>query len=306
MGSFLNTENWLEFQKYIGRKGERFDNGKIVANIIILDTPIKKNLIYIPHGPELRVNRLDGGLKNEIRNFIRYLKEMAEENKAIYIKMEPLEDWVAELMVPQGFKRSRKEVQASRSVILDLGRPEEEILTGMHHKTRYNIRVAEKNSIRIESSNDVEVLWNLLNKTSKRQKFHAHPKAYYKKLFEFFKDNPGIKSEIILAWLGDKPVAGVFLLTHGDTCYYLHGGSDYDYHNVMAPYALHWHVIKELNKKGIKHYDFGGSESVKWAGITRFKLGWGGRQIEYPGSFDLPVSKFWYLAYNAARKILRK
>ena len=47
-----------------------------------------------------------------------------------------------------------------------------------------------------------------------------------------------------------------------------------------------------------------GIDAKKWPGVTRFKLGWGGDIKEYPGSFDLPVSKIWYLGYNLARKIL--
>lgn len=56
MSSFLQTEDWLQFQKLVGRKVWRFDNGKIKANIIKHDLLLGKNYLYIPHGPEINFN----------------------------------------------------------------------------------------------------------------------------------------------------------------------------------------------------------------------------------------------------------
>lgn len=303
MKSFLQTNEWLEFQKSIGRKAWRFDNGKVVANIIQHDLPFKMNYLYIPHGPEIHLDEITGGLKNELGTFISYIKNIAKAEKSIFIKVEPLFDSVIELIYGAGFKKSVKEIQAHKSVVLDIDKTKEELFGGMHHKTRYNIRVAEKYNISVESSFDVDEFWELLNKTMKRQKFSSHTKNYHKNLFEFFNNSENIKSELFIARYEGKPIAGALMLTYGDTYYYLHGGSDNDYRKFMAPYALHWHLIKLGNQKGIKYYDFGGSETVKWPGITRFKLSWGGRQVEYPGAFDMSIRPFWFIVYKVLRKI---
>ncbi len=303
MRSFLQTTEWLDFQKHIGRKTYRFDDGKIRANIIQHVLPFGKNYLYIPHGPEISFDEISGGLKNELSRFVVYLKNLAREQKSIFIKIEPLDDKVIELLHGFGFRKSSKEIQAHKSVVLGLGRSEEELLEGMHYKTRYNIKVAEKNSITVKQGTDIEMFLKLLDKTAERQRFSGHPKDYYKKEFEFFNKEGEIKAELFLAHFNGKPVAGGLMFAHGETYYYLHGGSDYEYRQVMAPYALHWHLIKHANGEGFKYYDFGGSETSKWPGITRFKLGWGGRQVEYPGSFDMPISKIWYLIYKIMRKI---
>ena len=70
---------------------------------------------------------------------------------------------------------------------------------------------------------------------------------------------------------------------------------------MMAPYYLHWELIKVAKKYGLNNYDFWGIDAKRDPGVTRFKLNWGGQTIEYPGSFDLPVSKFWYLVYKLLR-----
>ena len=90
--SFLQTQEWLDFQKYIGRKTWRFDDGKIKANIIQHDLPFGKNYLYIPHGPEINFNVITGTINNEVAKFVAYLKNLAKDQKSIFIKIEPLDD----------------------------------------------------------------------------------------------------------------------------------------------------------------------------------------------------------------------
>lgn len=303
MKSFLQTIEWLDFQKHLGRATWRFDNGKIKANIIKHDLPFRKNYLYIPHGPEVDFNAITGTVGNEIAQFVSYLKNLAREQKSIFVKAEPLDDKVPEAMHRFGLKKSSKEIQPRKTVVLDLDKSEEELLSQMRHKTRYNIKVAEKHNVEVREGSDIDAFLKLLSKTVKRQRFSMHPTGYYKELFEFFNNNPDIRSSIFIATFEGKPVAGALMLIYKDTAYYLHGGSDHDHRDVMAPYAMHWYLIIEMKKRGFKHYDFGGSEGSKWPGVTRFKLGWGGETKEYPGSFDIPVSSIWYLIYRIARKI---
>ena len=301
MRSFLQTKEWLDFQKHLGRATWRFDNGKIAANIVAHKLPLGRNYLYIPHGPVLNFDNFDSGVRNEIDNFLAYLKDLAREERSMFVKIEPLSDSVMELIFRKRMKRSGS-VQPQRTVILNLELSEEELLSRMHHKTRYNIKVAEKYGIIVKDSNDIDEFWKLLKKTAKRDRFSSHPKDYYKKLLEYF-GGDGMKVELAMAYHNDKAVAGALLMTHGDTCYYLHGASDHDARSMMAPYALHWENIKYLKARGVKYYDLWGIDARRWPGVTRFKLGWGGRQVEYPGSFDIPVSSIWYLIYRIARKI---
>jgi len=308
--SFLQTIEWLNFQKEVGHKVWRFlsassgqvNDGPIRANIIKYKLPFGKSYLYIPHGPEINFDNIKSGLKNELANFIKYLKDLAREEGAIFIKIEPLSDVVMELLHVKRMRRSNKQIQPYKTVVLDLTLPEEHLLGKMHTKTRYNIKVAEKHAIIIKSSQDVNEFWKLMQKTTKRDRFSSHPKVYYQKLMDHF-NHDDMKVDLVMAYHNNKAVAGAILMTHGDTCYYLHGASDYEYRAMMAPYALHWDIIKYLKNNGVKYYDFWGIDAIKWPGVTRFKLGWGGDQKEYPGSFDLVISRLWYFGYSLARRI---
>lgn len=299
--SFLQTEEWLNFQSSINRKTFRFDDGKVVANIIRHDLPLGMNYLYIPHGPELKLGEMGSGIKNELLQFVSYLKNLAREQKSIFIKIEPLQDSTIELLYGAGFKKSPKEIQPNRSVIIDLEQSEEELLSAMHHKTRYNIKVAERNNLKLVFRKDIDAFWKLLKHTAKKDNFTTHSKEYYEKLC----NTPGIVAETVFVEHEGTAIAGAIWLAHGDTAYYLHGAMDRNpkYKPMMAPYFLQWELIKTAKGYGMKHYDFWGIDSQKWPGVTRFKLGWGGQQVEYPGTFDMSIRGFWFVIYKITRKI---
>jgi len=304
--SFLQSKEWFNFQKSLGRAVFFYEQRGIKTGIIKLPLPFKKSYLYISHGPTIDFNQMTGGIDNEVRNFIRYLNNLAKEEKALFIKAEPLNDSVAQFLAKNKFKRSKKEIQPARTVILDLTQSEDQLLDRLHHKTRYNIKVAEKNSVVIHPQGwtlRVDNFWKLMKKTVKRDKFSSHPKDYYEKLLNFFSGASEIKTKLFLAYHQDKPVAGLILLTHKGTGYYLHGASDYDYRHLMAPYLLHWSVIKFLKQEGFENYDMWGIDSRRWPGVTRFKLGWGGRTVEYPGTFDKTISWWWHQLYKISHKV---
>ncbi len=301
--SFLQSKEWVGFQRSLGREVFEYEKEGISAKIIKHDLPFGKNYLYIPHGPHIDFNQMTGGFKNPVVNFVKWLRELGRKEKSIFVKAEPLADSVAQALAENKFRKSKKEIQPSKTVVIGLADDELEILGRMHHKTRYNIKVAENHGVGVADNDDIDSFWKLLKKTTKRDRFSSHNEGYYHKLFEFFHGDDGIKAKLFLAYIGDEQIAGAIVLIHGNSGYYLHGASDYEQRSLMAPFALHWHIIRYLKQAGLENYDMWGIDTRKWPGVTRFKLGWGGRTIEYPGSFDLPIYRLQYLAYRLARRI---
>ena len=338
----MQTTEWLEFQREVGHKVWRFDDGKIRANIIKLGLPFGKSILYIPHGPEIDFEHIKSGIKNELASFIKYLKDLAKQEGAIFVKMEPMSDVVMELIYRRGVKHSSKQIQPYRTVVIDLNLSEEHLLGRMHQKTRYNINLSEKKGLKLEESADIGIFWKLLKQTAKQDQFGTHPKEYYEKMIDFFSDDnlsthstrlpvrgPEQGPSGPVEWQGGEPVestssgsarelqaklflvnyegkaiGGAVVMLYGDSVYYLHGAMDREYKSLMAPYFMHWEMIRKFKYLKFKYYDFWGIDHRKWPGVTRFKLGWGGDLKEYPGSFDLVIARLWYLGYRLARKIL--
>ena len=111
--------------------------------------------------------------------------------------------------------------------------------------------------------------------------------------------------KLFLAEYQKEIIAGGIFAFFGQAVTYLHGASANQYRNVMAPHLLQWHLISLAKKLGYRHYDFFGINEVKWPGVTRFKKGFGGRVVEYPGTFDLIFQPAWYNFYKTGRRIRR-
>jgi len=284
MMSFLQSQQWEELQRAIGRKVWRVGETLVIKH----DLPLKKNYLYCPRGPI-----------GPIGFFLEEIKKIAKEEKSIFLKIEPNLGFDRDY---QGLKKSSKEIQPSKTIILDILKSEEELLSQMHSKTRYNIRLAQKKGIAIEeSSQGMNDFLKLLKKTAQRDKFYLHPNNYYLKMMEVLGKEGIVK--LFLAKHQGKIIAANLICFFNQTATYLHGASDYGCRQLMAPYLLKWQEILKAKELGLKYYDFNGINEKKWPGVTRFKKGFGGKEIDYPGAFDIVYSLFWYKAYNLARKI---
>ena len=70
----------------------------------------------------------------------------------------------------------------------------------------------------------------------------------------------------------------------------------------MGPYFLHWEAIKLFKREGYKYYDFWGIDQIKWPGLTRFKVGFGGVVKKYPGAYVKILKPVWYSLYKLVQK----
>ena len=296
---FLQSWGWGEFQKSLGRKIWRFkierDNELAVAGQAILHSlPFGLSYIYLPRGP--LVTPIG---KNHVEDIIKVMVQGIRglAPKAIFIRSESTE------YDPKGFGWKKvKDIQPSHTVMLALDKSEDELLSDMHQKTRYNIRVATRHEVKVRKmkESEFEKLWKLIEMTSERDKFQSHAKNYYKKMIS----EAGKMLEVWFAEFKGEVIALNIMINFGETSTYTHGASSREHKNVMAPYLLHWEMIKKAKAEGREHYDFWGvapenaAPGHAWAGISRFKRGFGGTEVTYPGTFDLALNKFWYSLYR--------
>ncbi len=306
MPSFLQTPDWLAFQKSFGRMVWRLDDGFIQANVIRHDARMGKNYLYVPHGPEIKEG---AATRDHIHHFTGHMRKLPREQGSMFIKIEPLQDDIVDLLMRNGMhlKRSNRSIQPAKTVIMDLQKDEDELLSALHHKTRYNMKLAQRKGVSVNELPDINAFWPLMEKTTERDKFHAHPREYYERLLTFFERDGGhIRTRLFAALADGKPVAVAIILEHAGTAYYLHGASDPEYRSLMAPHLLHWELLMRYKGVGFNDYDFWGIDSRRYPGVSRFKLSWGGRVVEHPGSFDVSINKFWHWLWQHICKVQQK
>lgn len=313
-GCFLQSWQWAEFQKSLSRKIWLIEKPNLKSLVIKHDLPLNKNYLYCSRGPVGQ---------GKIEDFLAEVKEIAQKEKSIFFKIEPgrfkarpfdhdlaSQGHEVSMTSLKSFTKGRalknaKEIQPSQTIILDISQSEEELLKQIHQKTRYNLRLAQKKGVVIEQNNNqasLDIFLKLSKQTAQRDKFHLHDQGYYQKMLEILGSEGMVK--IFLAKYQGRVIAANLICFFGQIGYYLHGASDYDFRNLMAPYLLQWQVILLAKEQGFKYYDFWGINQQKWPGVTRFKRGFGGQEISCPGAFDLVYHPVWYGIYNLARKVL--
>lgn len=291
---FLVSPEWAELLRAEGaavRNLAVLDDGKIIA----LVNEVKKKIpggffYYYPRGP-----LIDPSLMVAQKSALeKILKKRAKDQGAIFLRLEPNYLW-------SGLKKTLA-LQPPQTLILDLNLKEEELLAAMHQKTRYNIRLAAKKGVRVRSGtkDDFADFWRLMRQTGARDNFGTHSRKHYEVLLE----NPEFIKLFVAEADGEVIAAGLFVF-YLDKVTYLHGASGYKQRALMAPYLLQWEVIKQAQKEGYKFYDFYGLDEKKWPGVTRFKLGFGGRAASYPGTFDFVLRPLKYKVYNFLRGLNR-
>jgi len=315
---FLQSWQWGEFHKNVSGNVWRLgimEEEKLaaVATIIEKALPAGKKYFYCPRGPIInyQLSRLPSALSqaNGGQAIINYqliletlfseIKKIAEGERAMFLRFDPtftIKDWPATIS-------QTIDVQPSQTLILDLAKTESELLKQMHPKTRYNIKLAEKKGVKVYEAGmaKFEEFWRLLDITGERDYFRLHGRDYYKTMLSL--DEDFIK--LFVAEYRKKIIAANIISFFGDTATYMHGASANENRNIMAPHKLQWEVIKEAKKKGHKYYDFYGINEKKWPGVTKFKKGFGGEEIIYPGTFDLVFDQNWYSIYKMIRKVRR-
>ncbi|MEK7652258.1 MAG: peptidoglycan bridge formation glycyltransferase FemA/FemB family protein [Patescibacteria group bacterium] len=308
-GCFLQDWQWGEFQKSIGKKVFRFgieENGVLIFCAQGYLQRIKnKSYFFLPYGPTLKPEVLSR-FEEIFKFFCAELKKIHPD--LIFVRYEPFFD-----VIVNGAKKSI-DLNPHKTLILDLHKAEEELLSSMHPKTRYNIKVAVKHNIAIQEENELkpEAL-DLLIQTSKRAGIRGFNPDYYTQLVKYFSSNKDISVKVYTASHEGELLAVNIILEykHGyikNLGTYLFGGSSDIKRNLMAPYLLHWHVIQGLKRQGFEKYDFWGVEEEPkhpWHGFSKFKLGFGGEIIKHGGTWDYVLNPAWYNIYIFIRKLNR-
>ncbi len=314
--SLLQSWMWGDFQKAVGRKTWRLVvRERAVALVVKHDLPFGWSYLYVPRGPVVVGQKAGSPDTDALKKICEQLRTLAVQEHAVFVRIDPplplkinaeeTSTWFA----PLGFKPAANQIQPRVTARLDLSIGRDKLLEKMKSKARYNIRLATKKEVTVRESllaADVETFLHLNRETTERDQFIAHEDVYYRTQFELLGKAGMLK--LFVAEYKDKPLAVIAVAFHGQTATYLHGVSSNEERNRMPAFAVQWEAIKAAERLGVRWYDFHGvapTDDPKhpWAGITRFKLGFGAERVEYMGALDLPIQRAKYLLYKTRVKL---
>jgi len=227
------------------------------------------------------------------------IDRIARKNHALFVKIEPLSTASNfELLTNHGFVRDSSPNLATKTVILDLTKSEDELWKDLSQDARQSVRKAQNNHLQAvgfklgEPGFDKALIefHQLLKETGRRGKFWTPTFDQLRKKAEIF----GTDAALFLAYSqSHTPLAGTFVLLDDGT----HSASSQEGQDLYASYFLLWETIKGLKARKVTRLDLAGvydprfhRATQSWRGFTAFKKKFGGKEVEYPR----PLIKYYH------------
>jgi len=238
------------------------------------------------------------------KEMLSELKKIGREKNLVFIKLEPntpKSPKLIELMKSEGAVAG-KTLFTPSTFWINLTPSEEELMKGFSSKTRYNIRVAERNGVTVKEDNGsaaFDKYLELTRETIRRQGFYAHSEKYHRLMWMILR-KAGIAHLLTASYKGETITTWI-LFSWKDFLYYPYGASTEEHKNVMANNLMMWEAIKFGKKLGLRTFDLWGREEGK--GFTKFKEGYNPKVVEFLGTWDLVINKPMYALYKLAEAV---
>lgn len=299
-GHPLQIWGWGDVKANGGWKVERVfikEDDRVIGQSQLLFRPLPwpfRKLAYVPRGPVAEPDKREAVMSA----LATYVKKW---HGAVSLMIEP--DWDA---VPQlqGWQPSPNPILMARTLILDLSKPEDELLAAMTKKTRQYIRKSEKEGIQIRLAKNLEDVAQCLaiyKDTAKRAGFALHKDSYYEDIFTSL----GSHCQVFMATHEGRVVAFLWLVASEETAFELYGGMSDEGQRLRANYTLKWTAIRRYKEWGVRHYDMNGLLND---GVSQFKQGFASHETMLAGSYEKPLSAWyplWAKGLPAAKKLIR-
>ncbi len=296
---FKNTLGWTTFK--IGM----FEEEKIVGGAIVAKFPYSthKNILYIPEGPVISYDAPHA--EEMFQSFMAEIDTIADltgPQLTSHLRIEP-----KLTQLPSFFNRFQKapiNQQPLSTQVIDLILSEEQLMAAMKPKGRYNVKIAKQHGVRITQTSPQSGMKDFLRlylQTVERNKFEGKDADYFERLAYALSLTD--TARVFFATYNGKILASAIVLGFGKIATFLFGASSSEQRELMAPYLLHWEIIRFAQAKGYREYDFYGvspdetDHTHPWQGITAFKKKFGGRQINYIGAYDFVYNQKLYEEY---------
>lgn len=324
--SFHQSWEWGEFQKMLQYEILRlgiYDKDKLIAITLVIKIRSRRgNFLFLPHGPLFAIPAEKLAVtvqKNQesstivvLKTLTEHLTEIAHQEGYWFIRIAPVLSNLPQhvtLFKEAGYSQAPIYIHAETMWAVDVSQSEDDMLKGMRKNTRYLVRKAMKEKIEITLHQEKKALddfWRLYEKTFTREHFTPFSKKYITAEFEVF--NAEKAATIVLGAMPSKfdqegvsnYLAGSLVLFTNSTGFYHQGASTHSEYPVT--YLLQWQTMLEAKRRGCKFYNFYGIYNPgrtprAWQGLSLFKRGFGGFQVDYIPTQDYIISPKYVLSY---------
>jgi lipid II:glycine glycyltransferase (peptidoglycan interpeptide bridge formation enzyme) len=207
-------------------------------------------------------------------------------------------------------KRAHRDIQPKNTLIKDLNRPDDELFSEMMSTNRRLYRRAAEAGFTFEQSHDprqVNLFLDMVHQVAARTGIQPHSDEYFKTMAETL--FPIHAASLFLARHNGTLVSTSIVFEDTHTRYYAHAGNAESARKLQPSVYLVGHMIFDAKAQGKQHFDYNGvapphaPKTHKWAGFSQFKRSFGGREVEFSGTWEIPIKKARYQTYRLFTKI---
>lgn len=312
--NFLHAWQWGQFHESRGRTIVRrgvYDGDTLVGVYTGHVEPAKRGKhLQVVGGPIIDWNTLDA-----VRELFTDIREQARTHNCVYARIRPQLEQSSKsetLFNELGLRRAPMYLSVELAGVLDLSKPEEEILRGMRQRLRRALRKAEKNDISVETTTDPEAMhefYSIQLQTAGRHQFIAFSEDFLHKQFAAFaRDGNAV---LYTARHQGEILAQNFMIFYGNEASYHYGVSTELGTKLSGAPLLHMQAMRDARERGIKRYNFWGiveedDTKHRFYGVSVFKRGFGVDELRYLPAHDLVIDKVAYMKTYLIETIRRK
>lgn len=209
-----------------------------------------------------------------------------------------------------------KQIQPQQTNQVELSGTEDELWEGLKSKYRRNIKKAKREQVEVESytkSDQASIgdFYTVMQTVAANTDFLAPPITYFQTLANKFSE---IGSYQLLVAKRQGELAGAYMLLADQQCSYeLYGGVTLLGRDTEAGYLLKWQAMLAAKEQGRSRYDHWGTAPLlgddfdkkhPLYGISRFKSGFGGEQIQFEKQLQIgfkPGALNYYRTVDTAK-----
>jgi lipid II:glycine glycyltransferase (peptidoglycan interpeptide bridge formation enzyme) len=232
------------------------------------------------------------------------IDQIARQKRVIVVKIAPQVELGSEAalaweqaLAEHRYTWDKNAICPTRTRLIDLNLDEQILLDQMESKTRYNVRLAGRRGVKTEFVDGERMLadravfdefFGVYQQNSVRLGMHAPPPRFLERLCEHFKKDCFFALSRLAS--GETGAVATFLVAGDTVSYQMNGSTEAGRHD-FAPTAIIWAAFLEGKRRGCRWFDFDGEaddryqEDEEWKGFTKFKSGFGGRDVLFLGSY---------------------
>jgi lipid II:glycine glycyltransferase (peptidoglycan interpeptide bridge formation enzyme) len=185
------------------------------------------------------------------------------------------------------------------------GRSLDDVLAGFNQLWRRNIKKAAKSKVEVVRGgyDDLPAFHELYRVTAERDRFTPRALSYFQRMYHAMTGEHPDRLRLYLARHEGEVLAATTMVTVGRHAWYSYGASANHKREVRPSNAIQWQMIQDAHASGADVYDLRGITDTldpddHLFGLIQFKLGTGGRAVEYLGEWDYPVNKLMHKAFE--------